>query len=187
MAHFILLALGAFMSSLRVKDRTKSWEAHQRNQQFGENESIDIGKSHWLQIEGNCTINKVSAMRPGLAKIIENVHISSNFERPETVIPIAANACWIEYTDTWSSKQIHCLSKSQCTHHCTTHYRCQNTVEFSTGVSWAGLLNTRIHWRVVQESLNSIITNLSSLHKINAPLSSTSWKFYIHSDTGPCG
>jgi hypothetical protein len=44
MAHIIQLALGAFMSSLCIKGRTKSWEAHERDQQFGENESIDIGK-----------------------------------------------------------------------------------------------------------------------------------------------
>jgi len=37
MAHVIQLALGAFMSSLGVKGRTKSWEAHERDQQFGEN------------------------------------------------------------------------------------------------------------------------------------------------------
>jgi len=76
MAHVIQLALGAFMSSLGVNGRTKSWEAHERDQQFGENESIDIGKSQRLQKEGNARINKVSAMRPGLAKIIEKVRIS---------------------------------------------------------------------------------------------------------------
>jgi len=76
MAHVIQLALGAFMSSLGVKGRTKSWEAHERDQQFGENESMDIGKSQRLRKEGNARINKVSAMKPGLAKIIENVHIS---------------------------------------------------------------------------------------------------------------
>jgi hypothetical protein len=76
MAHIILLALGAFMSSLGVKGRTKSWEAHERDQQFGENESTDIGKSQRLRKEGNARINKGSAMKPGLAKIIEKVHIS---------------------------------------------------------------------------------------------------------------
>jgi len=76
MAHVIQLALGAFMSSLGVKDRTKSWEAHERDQQFGENESIHIGKSQRLRKEGNARINKVLAMKPGLAKIIEKVHIS---------------------------------------------------------------------------------------------------------------
>jgi len=76
MAHVIQLALGAFMSSLGVKGRTKSWEAHERDQQFGENESIDIGKSQRLRKEGNARINKVSAMKPGLAKIIEKVRIS---------------------------------------------------------------------------------------------------------------
>ena len=76
MAHVIQLALGAFMSSLGVKSRTKSWEAHECDQQFGENESIDIGKSQRLRKEGNARIDKVSAMRPGLAKIIQNIHIS---------------------------------------------------------------------------------------------------------------
>jgi len=76
MAQVIQLALGAFMSSFGVKGRTKSWEAHERDQQFGENESIDIGKSKRLRKEGNARINKVLAMRPGLAKIIEKVRIS---------------------------------------------------------------------------------------------------------------
>jgi len=76
MAHVIQLALGAFMSSLGVKGRTKSWDAHECDQQFGENESIDIGKSQRLRKEGNARINKVSAMKPGLAKIIEKVRIS---------------------------------------------------------------------------------------------------------------
>ena len=71
MAHVIQLALGVFMSSLGVKCRTKSWEDHERDQQFGENESIDIGKSQRLRKDGNARINKMSAMKPGLAKIIE--------------------------------------------------------------------------------------------------------------------
>jgi hypothetical protein len=45
MAHVIQLALGEVMSSLGVKGRAMSWEAHERDQQFGENESTDIGKS----------------------------------------------------------------------------------------------------------------------------------------------
>jgi hypothetical protein len=64
------------MSSHGVKGHTKSWEAHERDQQFGENECIDIVKTQRLQKEGNARINKVSAMRPGLAKIIEKVCIS---------------------------------------------------------------------------------------------------------------
>jgi len=64
------------MSSLGVNGRTKSGEAHEHNQQFGEHESIDIGKSQRLRKEGNTRINKVSAMRPRLAKIIEKVRIS---------------------------------------------------------------------------------------------------------------
>jgi hypothetical protein len=76
MAHVIQLALGAFMSCLSVKGRTKSLEAHERDQHFGEYEHIDIGKSQRLRKEGNAKINKVSAMKPGLAKIIQKVHIS---------------------------------------------------------------------------------------------------------------
>jgi hypothetical protein len=45
MAHIILIALGAFISSRDVKGRTKSWAAHERDQQFGEYESRHIGKS----------------------------------------------------------------------------------------------------------------------------------------------
>jgi len=73
MAHVIQLALGSFMRSLGVKGRTNSWEAHERDQQFGENESIDIGKSQRLRKEGNARINTVSAMKPCSAKIIEKV------------------------------------------------------------------------------------------------------------------
>ena len=76
MAHVIQLALGAFMSSLGVKGGTKSWDAHEHDQHFGENESIDVGQSQRLRKEGNARIDQASAMRPGLAKIIEKVHIS---------------------------------------------------------------------------------------------------------------
>jgi len=76
MAHIIQLALGTFMNSLGVKGHTKSWEAHQHDQQFGENESIDIGKSQRLRKDGDARINIVSAMKPGLAMIIEKVRIS---------------------------------------------------------------------------------------------------------------
>jgi hypothetical protein len=76
MAHVIHLALGAFMSSLGVNSRTKSWESHERDQQIGENESIDTRKSQRLRKESNARINKVSAMKPGLAEIIEKVRIS---------------------------------------------------------------------------------------------------------------
>ena len=49
MAHVIQLALGALISSLGVKGRTKSSEAHERDQQFGENESTDIKMSQRLR------------------------------------------------------------------------------------------------------------------------------------------
>jgi hypothetical protein len=64
------------MCSLSVISHTVPWDAHEYDQQLGENECIDIGKNRRLQKEGNARINKVSAMRPGIAKIIEKVHIS---------------------------------------------------------------------------------------------------------------
>jgi len=106
-AHIIQLALGAFMSSLGVKRHTKSWKAHEHDQQFGENESINNGKSQRLRKEGNARINKVSAMRPGLAKIIEKVRTSRYFESPETDLHITENACCIDYANTWLSKLVH--------------------------------------------------------------------------------
>jgi len=135
MAHVIHLALGAFMRSLGVKGRTKSWEAHEHNQQFQENEGIDIRKNQRLQQEGNTRINEVSAMRPGLAEIIEKVHISWYFGSPEIDLHIAENACCIDYTDTWSSKPVHWLSKGQSSHHSTTDYWCEDTIDLNTGVA----------------------------------------------------
>ena len=76
MAHVIQLALGAFMSSLGVTGRTNSSEAHERDLQFGETASMDIGKSQRLRKEGNARINNVSAMKPGFAKILEKVCLS---------------------------------------------------------------------------------------------------------------
>jgi hypothetical protein len=104
MAHVIQLSLGVCISSLGVKGRTKSWEAHERDQQFGENESTDIGKNQRLRKEGNARMNKVSAMRPGLAKIIEKVRISTYYESAETELHIAENAYCIDYADIWTSK-----------------------------------------------------------------------------------
>jgi len=49
-------------------------------------------------------INKVSAMRPGLAMIIGKVYISRNFESPESDLHRALNACCIDSANTGSSK-----------------------------------------------------------------------------------
>ena len=104
MAQVIELALAAFMSNLNVKGHTKSSEADARNQQSGKNESIEIGKSQRLRKEGNARINKVSAMRPGFATIIETVLTSRYFISSETDLHKAVNTCCIDYANTWSSK-----------------------------------------------------------------------------------
>ena len=93
--HFIQVALDVFISSLGVKGHNKSWESHECDQQIGENESTDIGKSQRGRKGINAKINKVLAMRPGLAKIIEKVCISRCYERTETGLYIAENICWI--------------------------------------------------------------------------------------------
>jgi len=166
MAHIIQLALGAFMSSLGVKGRTKSWEAHEHDQQFGENEIIDIGKSQRLRKEGNARINKVSAMKPGLAKIIETVHISWYFESPEIDGHIAENACGIDYADTWSSKRVHWLSKSHSPHCRTSDYGCEDMLELEIGVTRARLPITWIHARVAPSSY---------IQRLPATLHNTRW------------
>ena len=71
MAHVIQLALGVFMSTLSIPGRTKYWEGHEQDQQFWKNQWTDIGKSQRLRKEVNARINKVLAMQPGLARIIE--------------------------------------------------------------------------------------------------------------------
>jgi len=152
MAHVIQLALGAFMSSLGVKGRTKSWEAHEGDRQFGENGSIEIGMSRRLGKEGNARINKVPDVKPGLAKIIEKVRISWYFGSPEIDIHIAENACCIYYADTLSSKRVHWLSKGQRSHRGTTDCGWKDTVEVNTGVAQARLPIMGIHTWVAQQS-----------------------------------
>jgi len=151
MAHVIQLDSGAFMSSLGVNGHTKSCEAPERNEQFGENECTDIGKGQRLRKEGNGRINKVSAMRPGLAKIIETVRIARFFESPEIDLHIAENACCIDYADTWSWKRVCWLSKSQSLDGSTTPYGCENTLERDAGVAQACLPITWIHTGVASE------------------------------------
>jgi hypothetical protein len=152
MAHVIQLAWGAFMSRLRVKSCTKSCEAHERDQQFGENESIVIGKSQSLRNQGNSRINQVSAMRPGLAKIIEKVLISWYFESPEADLHLAENACCINYANTWSSKRFYWLLKSQNPHCSTSNCGCEATLELYSGVAQASLPFTGIHALVSSKS-----------------------------------
>jgi hypothetical protein len=148
MAHVIQLSLGAFLSCLGVKGRTKSWEAHEHDQQFGEHQSTDIGKSQRLRKEGNARINMVSGMRPGLAKIIDKVCISIYFESAETDLHIAENACCIDYANTWTSKRVYWLPKSQCPDHSSTHDGCQEPLELDTGVAQERLRIVWIQMRV---------------------------------------
>jgi len=107
MAHVIQLTLGAFRTSLGVKGSTKSWEAHDHDPQFGENENTNIGNSQRLRKEGNARINNVSTMKPGLAKTIAKVRISRYSGNSETNYHIAANASCVDYVYTWSSKRVY--------------------------------------------------------------------------------
>jgi len=152
LGHIIQLALGALMGGLGVKGCTKSWEAHERHHQFGDNESIDIGKSQRLRKDGNAEIDKVSAMRPGFGKIIEIVRISRYFESSQNDLHIAENACWMDYANTLLSKLVHWPSKSPCSHCCTTDYGFEDRLELDTAVTRAGQLITRCHLRVPRRS-----------------------------------
>ena len=134
------------------KRRAKSWEAHECNQQFGENESIRIGKSQILRNVGNARINTVSAMRPGFEKIIEKVPVPGYFESPETVSHIAENACGNDYADTWSSKRVYRLSKQQSPHCGTSDHEWEDLFELYTVVAGARLPITGIHTQVASKS-----------------------------------
>jgi len=163
MPHLIQLALGAVMCSLGVKGCTKSWEAHVGDVPFGENERIDIGKCQRLWKVGNAWINKVSAMRPGLAKIIETVHISRNVESAEIDLHIAAMASWIDFAHTGLPKQVPWLSKIQSTNRSTIYYGRDSTVEFNSGDAWVSLPITRIHLWVAQDSKIQLLP--ATLHR----------------------
>jgi len=152
MAHVIQLALGAFMSSPGGKGRTKPWEANEHDQQSRVIESIDLRKSQRIRKEGNARIDEVSAMKRGLAKMINKVCISWYFESPEIDLHIAENACCINYTDTWSSKQVHRLSKSYSPHRSSTHDGCEDMLELNTGVGRVCLPIVGIHTWVAPRS-----------------------------------
>jgi hypothetical protein len=104
MAHVIKPVMGVFMCSLGVTDCTNSWENHEHDQQFGENESTDVGQSRRMRKKANTRINKVLVMRQGSAMLIEKVCISRHFESPETDLYRAANAWCNNYADTGSLK-----------------------------------------------------------------------------------
>jgi len=166
MAHVIQLALCRFMSNLGVQGHTKSCEANECDQQFGENESTDIGKIQRLRREGNARIHKVSAMRPGLAKIMKKLRLSRHFERSETDLDIARTACCIDYADTWSSKRVPWLATGQCPNSSTTYCGCENTVQFDMAVAWARLPILRIPLLVVWES---------TIQQLRARVHNTEW------------
>jgi len=100
----------------------------------------------------NVRINKVFAMRPGLAKKIEKVRISTYFEYPETNHHITENAWCIDNTDSWLSKRVHWHSIGESVNRGTTFDGCDYTVALDTGSAWAGLPITSIQMRVTQES-----------------------------------
>ena len=92
------------MGSLTVKNSTKFGKANASDQQIGGIECTDNGKCQRLKNKRNARIKNVSPMKPGLAKIIEMVRSSRNFESPETDLYIAVDASSIDNIDTSSSK-----------------------------------------------------------------------------------
>jgi len=163
MAHAIQLGFGAFICRFSFKGYTKSLDTHQRDQQFGENEWMDIAKSQWLRKQGNARNNKVSALRPGLTKIIEHVCISRYFESPETELHIAQNTCYINYADTWSSKRVHWLSTSG-----TTYHGCEYTSVCDTRVASGSLPIARNHlWVPPESTIQSIPATLHNTESMD--------------------
>jgi len=91
-------------------------------------------------------------MNPGLTKIIETVQISWYFESPEIDFHIPKNAYGIDYTDTWSSKEVPWFSKCQGPHRRTSEYGCGDTLELYTGVAREHHPITGIHTWVAPTS-----------------------------------
>jgi len=145
---------------------TKSWEARECDQQFSDIYTTDIAKGQRLRQESNARINKLLAMRPGLAKIIEKLCISGNFECAQTDLHIAANARCNDHTETGSSKRVRWLSNSQRTNRSVADYGYETSPEFHIGDAWASLSITRINPRVARES---------KIQPLQASIRNTQW------------
>jgi len=181
MAHIIQHGLGTFLYSLGVKGCIKSCEAHERVQQFRENENTEIAKCQRLRKECNAWINKVSAMKPGLPMIIGKVPISTYFEYPKTNLHKSESMCCIVCTGTWLSKRVHWLSNRQSVDRSTTNYVFEVKVKLHTGVAWVGQPIKRIHLWVAQLLNIPWLLALSTQHKINGPSPSMAWMSEGHS------
>lgn len=76
MAHVIQLVLGAFMKSLGVKSREKSWGAAEKDRQFaGEDEDMGPPEDNAKKVSKlfNARADRVGAMTKGFNKIVEKV------------------------------------------------------------------------------------------------------------------
>jgi len=104
-----------------------------------------LGRIKDFEKKGTAKINKVSAMKSGLAEIIQTLCIIRYFECPETDLHIAENACCIDYAETWLSEWVHWQSTSHGPHCGTSDYECEETLELYTGVTRAGLPITGSH------------------------------------------
>ena len=143
-----------------------SWEAHERDHQFGGNDSINIGQSPSLRNESNASIIMMSAMRPCLAKIIQKVRISRYFESPETDHHRAEIACCTDYAATWLLKRVDWLPQSQIRHCGTTYHGYDDMSELDTAVDSASLPIIRIHLQVAL---------ISTIRWLLASLYNTGW------------
>jgi len=162
MAHVIKIALGEFPSIFGVKGHTKSVEACEWHQRCAENKIIHIGNSQRLRRVGNARVCKVTAIRTGLAKIIDKVRISTYFETPEMYLHIADTACCIDCADTRLSKRVHWLSKSENPCCRTPCHECEDILTIDTGVAWVNLPITSVYQLVAPES--NIVWLPATLH-----------------------
>ena len=70
MTHVIQLTLGAFMDSLGVKGRGKSWEDTEREKIGEESSRRRIGRRNPI---GGARVGRVESLEPGFNKIVEKV------------------------------------------------------------------------------------------------------------------
>jgi len=186
MAHIMQLALSAIRSSLGVQGHTKSWQAHELNQPYGENEA-----GHWQGSKttkwGQCSNQQAVGYETRFSK--------DNWES-------------MYFKLFWKSWNGPSYSRECLLYWLRWHLVVENSlldVNKPESPSWCYLVrmwsqagSRHCCWLSeppdYENSLtsgsrnqNPVSTSHSSQHRMRRPLSSTSWKFRGHSITGHCG
>jgi len=165
MEHVIQPAQGAFMTSLGVKRCTKSWEAWAQSPIWREWKCRHWEESKTLK-RGQCKNQSGVGHETRFSKDNWESMYFKIFWKSWNDLDIAESACSIDYADTWLTKRVHWLSKTNSLHRSTTNFVCEDIMELDTGVAWASLPISEIQPQV---------TAKSKLQWLLATLHNTGW------------